>query len=116
MMKWPFHQDRTHFFQSWMIFLLMLMDIYRAVWWFAIVIISVMSSASQLSCWNVFFKSPISSIRWNFSYHAMHRWIPHVVHPNMWYQCFFLHAQKYKAHLGSLQLEAEGKWGMVISN
>ena len=44
----------------------------------------------------------------------MHRWIPHVVHLNMWYQCFFLHAQKCKAHLGSLQLEAEGKWGMVI--
>ena len=34
----------------------------------------------------------------------------------MWYRCFFLHAQKCKAHLGSLQLEAEGKWGMVISN
>ena len=54
------------FFQSRMIFLLMLMDIYRAVWWFAVVIIPVMSSASQLSCWNVFFKSPISSIQWGF--------------------------------------------------
>ena len=52
-----------------MIFLLMLMGIYRSIWWFAIVIISVMSSAPQLSCWNVFFKSPISSIQWNF--HSM---------------------------------------------